>query len=125
MTHLVVLDSEAETRAIQSAIDMLAMPITVRFWIGGVQLRDQASIASGWLSFHGGPLIDSVWAPNEPSDADFTNETNAEKFVRMQRDLEHLVDAPGGSTNHGSICECDGIPVAPDARAAIESSRGL
>jgi hypothetical protein len=119
-THLVAIDDQAELDGIEALVDATGNLASNKAWIGGVQLRGQATPADGWLAVTGGPLL-AIFNPGEPNDNGGT-EDNQENFVGLERGRQGLVDFPNND-NLGAICECDGKPVHPQAAAAVEANR--
>ncbi|MEO8699261.1 MAG: hypothetical protein ABI867_04430 [Kofleriaceae bacterium] len=116
-THLVAFN-RAEVEAVSTFLN--ARPEVNRLWLGGVQLRGQASSRAGWFSIVGGLMAD-VWGGGEPNDAN-QPENNEENFVGIDRNRSGLIDFPVTFTG-GVLCECDGQPVDLVAAAAIDAMR--
>jgi len=122
-THLVALDTAEEIAAVQTQLDAttgLPSGGQGRAWIGGVQLRAQATDSDGWLSITGGPLLPS-WDPGEPNDGGDNVENDAENYAFLERTRSTQIDISGAAIL-GAICECDGKPVDAAAGAAIVAS---
>jgi hypothetical protein len=119
-THLAAVDSMAELDAIQNAINAIGSLPNNRAWVGGVQLRSQATPGAGWLSVTGGELV-ALWDGGEPNDG-LNNEDNDENFVGIEVNRTGLVDFPTDDTE-GAVCECDGKRLDPAAAAAIDANR--
>ncbi len=125
-THLVVFDGMTEQNQIQADVNATSS-LTNQYWIGAVQRIDATQIGEGWLSLTGGPLL-GFWSPVEPTDNDgstLTREVHEEQFVRIDRNGNGMVDAPGRIPGHGYVCECDGKPIDPAAAKAITDSTGI
>lgn len=121
-THLVALDDAAELTAVMIRVNATAnLPGGQGCaYVGGVQLRTQATDLAGWLSITGGPLL-AIWDPGEPNDGGDNVEDSAENFTMLERTRTSLIDVSGTGA-FGAICECDGKPVDPAAAAAIIAS---
>ena len=121
-THLVAPDNAAELTAVMTVVNATAgLPVGQgSAYVGGVQLRNQATDSAGWLSITGGALL-SIWDPGEPNDGGDNVENSAENFAMLERTRTSLIDVPGTSS-FGAVCECDGKPIDAAAGAAIIAS---
>jgi hypothetical protein len=121
-THLIVVSSLDEVRAVSGLVDGVAGNAIARntVWIGGVQQRTAALPDQGWLGFDDRPLI-NAWERPEPNDGQ-TEDDHSEQFVELQRGRRYLADVPR-NTKNAAICECDGAALGPLAAAAIDTNR--
>jgi hypothetical protein len=120
-THLAVLGDLAETMAIQHLVDTFTLGIAGNAtYIGGVQLQNQHTPDTGWLSITGGAMF-AAWDHGEPNDADGT-ENSQEQFVALGVGRAYDVDY-AGATALGAVCECDGNRVSNEAAALIDAYR--
>jgi hypothetical protein len=130
-THLAALDDLTEVQALQAVIDGRTDlpswgPFTI-VWIGGVQQRMQIGPGVGWLTITGGPMLDGLWAPEEPNDWGSTTQTNGyeddeEQIAGLWRTQTHLADMVGGALL-GAVCECDGRPVDAHVQTELAATR--
>ncbi len=120
-THLAVLGDLPETMAIQHLVDTFALGIAgSATYIGGIQVQNQHTPETGWLSITGGTMF-AAWATGEPNDADGT-ENGQEQFVALAIGRAYHVDYAGTSAL-GAVCECDGRRVSAEAAALIDAYR--
>jgi hypothetical protein len=130
-THLVALDDVVEVQELQAAIDgRTDLPSWGSFtivWVGGIQQRMQMGTGVGWLTMTGGPMIEGVWATDEPNDWGSTLytedvEDDEEQFAGLWQDETHLADMVGGA-RLGAVCECDGRPIDAHVQAELAATR--
>lgn len=125
-THIVSLDSTAEIQELHAAadgaggwtIDTINHPNNTLIYVGGVQLKDQTELGTGWLSYAGAAQV-AAWAVGEPNDYDFTEdfEDNEEQVLVMWLERSYLADMVP-RLQFGVICECDTTPPSPAFAAA-------
>lgn len=116
-THLVNIQALAEGAELGPHMDAEpTQPMLGRFYVGGVQLAAQAAVDASWFYLDGEPVNDIVWRSDEPDDLDGT-EDELEQFATIAG--ERLMIDVGGGTPYGMICECDGIPIAPQIAAVL------
>ena len=121
-THLAAIDTAAELTAVMVQVNATtSLPGGQGCaYVGGVQLRNQATDSAGWLSITGGALLPS-WDPGEPNDGGDNSENSAENFAMLERTRTSLIDV-SGTSSFGAVCECDGKPIDATAAAAIIAS---
>lgn len=120
-THLAALDTIGEIAAVQAVVDVAPGLAQSCAWIGGVQLRGQTGVTTGWLKITGGPLT-PIWDTGEPNDGGDYFENNSENFAFLGRGRRSQIDVPA-FPSFGAMCECDGKPIDPAASAAILASQ--
>lgn len=114
-THLASPETQTELVAIRTHLGGTFAP-SRKYYLGIVQPPNQAAVDVGWLVYSGGPVPPNQWENGEPEDAG-GGENNAQNVSSLWVD-SGLTDS-GGALAYGALCECDGIPIAPAALAAI------
>ncbi len=106
--HLAVINFNSEA-------DALATVLGNRFyWVGMFQPANQDRVGDHWTNLNGNPAIDH-WAFDNPDDGSgiIVTETDFAQFAEMDGNgLLH--DDPEDAPGRLWVCECDGVPVAPN-----------
>jgi hypothetical protein len=119
--HLVALDSVAEMNALMPILLMQNPQADLgSYFVGGVQMTNQATPAAGWLLITGEPLPAGLWdipsaQPDDQGGA--AGEDNYQNIAALHS-ADTLHDHIG-STPSGAVCECDGKAIDPTAAALI------
>ena len=116
-THLVNIQTLAEGAELGPHMDAQPMqPAQGRFYVGAVQRLGQTNVAANWIYLDGQDVFATMWRSSEPDDLDDL-EDGREQFTVIS-DERLLIDV-GGYSDYGMICECDGIPIAPETAAVL------
>lgn len=114
-THLASPETDTELTDIRTHL-LGTFALSRKYYLGIVQPSNQATVDAGWIVYSGGPLPPNHWEIGEPEDAG-GGENNAQNVSSLWVDTG-LTDS-GGGVSYGALCECDGIPIAAAALAAI------
>jgi len=108
-------------------LDVLIGALTVRmqayWWIGAVQPTNVSLPIERWVWTTGEPVDPTMWdSPVEPNDGNGIEDDHRDQFAMIGMNKPGLADVNGDSLQL-ALCECDGRPLADDAKAAIDQSR--
>jgi hypothetical protein len=113
-THLVTLETNTEGQQIR---DNLTNNI---FYVGAVQLRNQAASNAGWFLVTGAAMP-ATWQTGQPND-NGGGENNEQNFAAADSGQDGRLNDVSGGFNYSAVCECDGLPVPAEMAKAISDS---
>ena len=116
-THLAVFDSLTELDQITSRLTQVTQPNDNRFYVGAVQMTNQATLSAGWLHFTGGAVPATMWQNGQPDDNGDSESDHDQQLAAL--DSGQRLNDVSGSIQYGAVCECDGKMIDPTAASHI------
>jgi Lectin C-type domain len=113
-THLVTLESNTEGQQIRDHMT------NKTFYVGAVQLRNQAQTNASWFLVTGDPMP-ATWQTGQPND-NGGSENNEQNFAAADSANDGRLNDVSGSYSYYAVCECDGKPVPAEMANAIADS---
>jgi hypothetical protein len=116
-THLAVFDTLSELDQITAMLSQVTQPNDGRFYVGAVQMMNQATTSAGWLHFTGGAVPATFWGTGHPEDNDTSELDHDQQLAALDAGLR--LNDVSGSVFYGAVCECDGKTIDPTAAAHL------